>query len=142
MCVTVCVCVGRCGLLTSHDEEEEHHDEGVAKVEQVAERAGNGGFVGKVVEGEEEKVEGSHACGEERPPPPAIVLRTKMEVAEQHGCLHAHHHQHHKRKHDEPKHVVHLARPGGGEKESSYQLFKESPTTLFKQTRLGWVWLP
>ena len=34
----VSVCWG-CGLLTSHDEEEEHHDEGVTEVEQVAECA-------------------------------------------------------------------------------------------------------
>ena len=37
----VSVCWG-CGLLTSHDEEEEHHDEGVAKVEQVAKDACDG----------------------------------------------------------------------------------------------------
>ena len=81
----VCVCGGGDGgLLTSHDEEEEHHDEGVTKVEQVAECAGDGGFVGEVVEGEEEEVEGSRACREERPPPPAVILRTKMEVAQQH----------------------------------------------------------
>ena len=61
----VCVCVGGGGLLTSHDEEEEHHDEGITKVEQVAECAGDGGFVGEVMEGEEEEVESSRACGEE-----------------------------------------------------------------------------
>ena len=49
--VSLCVCWG-CGLLTSHDEEEEHHDEGVPKVEQVAECASDGSFVGKVVKGE------------------------------------------------------------------------------------------
>ena len=81
MCVCVC---GDGGLLTSHDEEEEHHDEGVTKVEQVAECAGDGGFVGEVMQGEEEEVESSCACGEERPPPPAVILRTKMEVAQQH----------------------------------------------------------
>ena len=56
-----------------------------------------------------------------------------MEVAEQHGRLHAHNHQYHKCKHDEPKHVVHLARPGGGEKESNCQLFKESERPTTKQ---------
>ena len=41
-----------CGQLTSHDEEEEHHDEGVTKVKQVAECTSDGSFVSKVVKGE------------------------------------------------------------------------------------------
>lgn len=63
------------------------------------------------MDGEEEEIEGSGACGEEGPPPPAIVLRAEVKVAEEDGGLGTDHHQHKKRQHDEPKHVVHLTRP-------------------------------
>ena len=66
------------------------------------------------MQGEQEEVEGCGACGEEGPPPPPIVFRAEVEVAQEYRRLHTHHHKHHKRKHYEPKHVVHLARPGEG----------------------------
>ena len=37
--------------------------------------------------GEEKEIKGSGSSGEERPPPPAVVLRAEMEVAEEDGCL-------------------------------------------------------
>ena len=63
------------------------------------------------MDGEEEQVEGSGACGEEGPPPPAVVLRAQVEVTEEHGGLGTHHRQDEKGQHDESKHVVHLTRP-------------------------------
>ena len=60
---------------------------------------------------EEEEVEGSGACREERSPPPTVVLRAEMEVAEEHRGLGTHHHQDKKGQHDEPKVVVHLTGP-------------------------------
>ncbi len=96
---------------TSHNKEEEDHDGSVAKVEQIGEGPSDGGLVDKVVDGEEEEIEGRGARGEEGPPPPAVVLRTEVEVAEEDGGLGADHHQHKVRQHDETKHVVHLTRP-------------------------------
>lgn len=55
--------------------------------------------------------------GEEGAPPPAIVLSTQVEVAEEDGCLSTHHYQNNKGQQKESKHVVHLATPtasGGG----------------------------
>ena len=49
--------------------------------------------------------------GEEGTPPPAIVLSTEVEVAEENRGLGTDHQQHHKRQQDEPKHVVHLSTP-------------------------------
>ena len=42
-----------CTQLTCHQEEEQHNDEGVAKVEQVGEEPSDGHLVDKVVDGEE-----------------------------------------------------------------------------------------
>ena len=98
--------------LTRHDKEKKHHNEGVAKVERRGERARDGGLVDKVVDGEEKEVEGRRSRGEERPPPPAIVLGAEMEVAEENGRLSTDYHQDDKGQHDEPKHVVHLTGPG------------------------------
>ena len=61
-------------ILTCHNKEKEDHDESVAKVEKVGEGPSDGGLVDKVVNGEEEEVEGCGARGEERSPPPPIVL--------------------------------------------------------------------
>ena len=96
---------------TSHNEEKEDHDEGVAKVEKVGESPSDGGLVDKVVDGEEEEVEGRGACGEEGPPPPTIILGAEVEVAEEDGGLGTDHQQHKEGKHNESKHVVHLTRP-------------------------------
>ena len=62
--------------------------------------------------GEEEEVEGSSSCGEEGTPPPAVVLSAEVEVAEEYRGLKTHQDQQKEGKHDETKHVVHLARPG------------------------------
>ena len=97
-----------------HDEEEQHHDGGVAEEEEVAEGARDARLVHKVVQGEEEEVEAGGPRGKEAAPPPAVVLRAQVEVAEEDGGLGRHQHQHHKGQHDEPKHVVDLARPAGG----------------------------
>ena len=78
---------------TSHNEEKENHDEGVAKVEKVGESSSDGGLVDKVVDGEEKQVESCGARGEEGSPPPAIVLGAEVEVAEEDGCLGTDHHQ-------------------------------------------------
>lgn len=48
------------GLLTRQYPEEENHDECIAKVEEVGEATYDGGLVHKVVDGEQEEVEG---CG-------------------------------------------------------------------------------
>ena len=96
-----------------HDKEEQHNDGCVAKEEEVAERSCDAGLVDEVVQGEQEEVQRCGARGEEGSPPPAVVLGAEVEVAEKDGRLCTHHHQHHKGQHDEPKHVVDLARPAG-----------------------------
>ena len=51
-------------------------------------------------------------CREEGAPPPAVVLSTKVEIAEQNGGLGTHDQQHNKGQQEKPKHVVHLSPPG------------------------------
>lgn len=97
--------------LTSHQREEKDHDEGVTKVEGVGECPSDGRLVDKVVDGEEEEVEASGGRGEEGAPPPAVVLRAEVEVAEEDGGLGTDHQQHQEGQHDETKHVVHLTIP-------------------------------
>lgn len=63
------------------------------------------------MDGEEEEIEGRGARGEEWPPPPAIVLRAEVEIAEEDGGLGTDNHQNKECQHDESKHVVHLTRP-------------------------------
>ena len=97
--------------LTCEQEEEECHNESVAKVEE----SGGGslqiqlGVV--VVDGVEEEVEGSEAARQERAPPPAVVLRAQMEVAEEDGGLRARDDQDEIDNGQEAEHVVELMRP-------------------------------
>lgn len=49
--------------------------------------------------------------GEEGAPPPSVVLRAEVKVAQEDGGLSTHHNQHDESQHNETKHVVHLARP-------------------------------
>ena len=60
--------------LTSEEEEQEGHEEGVAKVEESADEAFNLEFGHVEVEAVEKEVDGSEATGHERTPPPVIVL--------------------------------------------------------------------
>lgn len=100
--------------LTCHEGEQKDYNESVTKVQDIGESTSDGDLVHKVVDREEEEVEPSYSCGEEGSPPPAIVLRAKVEVAEEDGGLCTHHQQHQECQHDEPKHVVHLTIPEGG----------------------------
>lgn len=96
---------------TSHNKEQEDHDECVAKVEKVGEGPSDGRLVDKVMDGEEKEVEGCGTRGEEGPPPPTVVLGAEVEVAEEDGRLGTDDDQHKEGQHDESKHVVHLTRP-------------------------------
>lgn len=51
-------------LLTSQYPEEEDHDECIAKVEQVGETTYDSGLVHKVVDREQEEVDGCSTCRE------------------------------------------------------------------------------
>lgn len=63
--------------------------------------------------GKEKQVECSGSGGEEGPPPPTIIFRTEVEVAEENRCLGTHHDQYYISQHHESKHVIHGARPEG-----------------------------
>lgn len=56
----------------------------------------------------DEQVAGRGARAEEGPPPPVVVLSTKVEVAQQDRRLRTCDHQDYKYKEQETKHVVHL----------------------------------
>lgn len=63
--------------------------------------------------------------GEEGAPPPAIVLGTQVEIAEEDRCLCTHHDQNNEGQQKEPKHVVHLTTPtasGGSHTAASSRL--------------------
>lgn len=97
--------------LTSHQGEEEDHDKGVPKVQGVGESSSDGSLVHKVVNREEKQIEPSSGRGEKGTPPPAVVLRAEVEVAEEDGGLSTHHQEDQEGQHDEAKHVVHLPVP-------------------------------
>jgi len=63
------------------------------------------------------KVESSEATGQKTPPPPVIILRTQMEVAEQDGGLGAGDDQDHKHEEQESIHVINLTGPNTVEDE-------------------------
>jgi len=65
----------------------------------------------------EEEVDGCETTRQEGAPPPVIVLRTKMEIAEQNGGFRAGDYKNYKDKEKETKHVVHLMGPNGIEDE-------------------------
>jgi hypothetical protein len=57
-------------------EEEEHHDERVAKVQESARSVVDLKFRRKVMTTVDEEIDGGEATGEETSPPPVIVLGT------------------------------------------------------------------
>lgn len=57
------------------------------------------------------KTERGQTSREEGAPPPAVVLGTQVEVAQEDGCLCTHHYQNNEGQQKEPKHVVHLTTP-------------------------------
>jgi len=87
------------------------HGEGVSKVND-----GIGGsihlcLVVIIVNAIDEKVEGRTASRQERPPPPMIVLSTKMEIAEQDGRLAYSDDKDCKDEHEKTEHVVEMVTP-------------------------------
>lgn len=59
---------------TCQDEEEEHHDEGVAEVEDGGHHSLDVELRHKVMDAVDEEVERGESRGEETTPPPVIVL--------------------------------------------------------------------
>lgn len=102
-------------MLACEDGEKQGDDECVTKEEEVAERSSDVGFKEEVMDRETQQVEARGPSGEERPPPPTIVLAAKMEVAKQDAGFGTDDDQNKKREEYESKHVVHLPRPVGGE---------------------------
>jgi succinate dehydrogenase/fumarate reductase flavoprotein subunit len=71
---------------SGQQEEQKDHDERVAKVQDHRCKAGQR-FGHEIVHTTNQQVKRSEARREEGTPPPMIVLRTKVEIAQQHGCL-------------------------------------------------------
>jgi hypothetical protein len=65
----------------------------------------------------QEEVDGSEATGQERPPPPVVVLCTQMEIAKKDRRFRAGDNQNDEDKEEKSKHVVHLVRPDAVENE-------------------------
>lgn len=90
--------------------------------------------------GREEGSEGDRGqtSGEEGAPPPAIVLGTQVEVAEEDGCLCTYHNQNNEGQQKEPKHVVHLTTPtasGGSQTGSAHN--QHLPNTVEDEEQLN-----
>ena len=61
--------------LTCEEEEYEHHDRGVAKVEDGAGGSYDLQLGEEVVDGVDKQVDGREAAGQEGAPPPVVVLQ-------------------------------------------------------------------
>ena len=102
----------------ARDEEDAQRDQPhVAEVQGV--RDGHVALQPREVgDGVEEDVDGGGPRGEERPPPPAVVLGAQLEVVQHDGDLGAGHAQDHVHEEEEAEHVVVLwgggSRGGGG----------------------------
>lgn len=70
---------------TSKQEKYDDHNKSVAKVEESAGRASDGQLGAEEMDRVEGQVESCTAPGQERSPPPVVILGTKMEITEQHG---------------------------------------------------------
>ena len=62
-------------LLTCKQEEDKHHNEGIAKVEESAGESLNLQLGHVVMYTVDEEIHGGEATGQERAPPPVIVLK-------------------------------------------------------------------
>ena len=98
-------------MLTCEDGEEQGDDECVTKEEEIAERPADVGLEEEVVDRETQQVEPCGPSGEERAPPPAVVLAAEVEVAQQDASLRTHDDEDDEGEEHETKHVVHLPRP-------------------------------
>lgn len=96
---------------TGQQEEQEHHDQRVAKVQE-----GRGGVLdlqlgGEVVATVDEQIDRRKAGCQERSPPPVVVLGAQMEIAQQDGRFRAGDDQNQEHQKQKAEHVVHLAGP-------------------------------
>ena len=96
---------------TGQQEEQEHHNQSVAEVEEGRGRILNLQLRGKIVTAVHEQIDGGEAGSEERSPPPMVVLGAQVEVAQQNRRLRAGDNEDQKHQKQKSEHVVHLARP-------------------------------
>jgi hypothetical protein len=66
------------------DEEEKGDHEGISKVEEGVDKAGELELRHVVVDAVEENVHGAEAARQERSPPPVVILRIELNVAKNH----------------------------------------------------------
>ena len=109
-------------MLACEDGEEQGDDERVTEEEEIAERPADVGLEEEVGDRKAQQVEPKGAGGEERAPPPAVVLAAEVEVAEQDASLCTHDDEDDEGEEHEAKHVIHLPRPvtEGREKKFNY----------------------
>mmetsp|Transcript_22107 Transcript_22107/g.36792 ORF Transcript_22107/g.36792 Transcript_22107/m.36792 type:complete len:671 (+) Transcript_22107:104-2116(+) len=99
-------------------EEEGGGDQGhVAEVDQRARGRVHVQLGGKVPHPVEQQVGRAGARGAEAAPPPAVVLRAELRVAEHDRDFRAGERQDQQHRHQEPEHVVDLVQPQGGHDE-------------------------
>lgn len=70
-------------------KEQKDHDERVAKVQEGRRCVVDGQLCGKVMATIDEQIAGRWAGRQEWPPPPVIILRAQVEIAQQNGGLRA-----------------------------------------------------
>lgn len=94
-------------------EQEENKDNhcSVSKVEECGGEALHLQLGEEVVDAVDEEVDGREAWGQERPPPPVVILRTKVEIAQENSGLTAGDDQDDEHQEQEAKHVVGLVGP-------------------------------
>lgn len=66
---------------------------------------------GKVMNGINKKVDGCEAARQKRTPPPSVVLRAQVKVAQEYGRLRARYYQNQVDDGQKAEHVVELVRP-------------------------------
>ncbi len=99
------------------EEELQGHDERVAKVDHRRNKLGDLELREEVEHAVEEHVQRRGSRGQERAPPPVVVLAAQLEVAHDHGDLGTGHEQNDKHNEEEAKQIVELVQPDGGQNE-------------------------
>lgn len=93
--------------------EQEHHDEGVAEIQERRRRVLDLQLGEEVMATVEKEIDCGETGREIRAPPPMVVLGTQVEIAQQNRGFRASYHQNDEHQEQKAEHVVQLRRPDG-----------------------------
>mmetsp|Transcript_12082 Transcript_12082/g.33980 ORF Transcript_12082/g.33980 Transcript_12082/m.33980 type:complete len:244 (-) Transcript_12082:461-1192(-) len=104
---------GECANGPRQEHEQGGNDEHVAEVQQCGDDLVDLKARAEVQNRVQEHVQRRRAAGEERCPPPSVVLRCQLEVRQGDGDLRTGHEQDHEHQCQKPEEVVELVQPNG-----------------------------